>query len=249
MSKIHEASHAMNVGNFRKIHEAVQAYADAYQPSDARLNLLNIEALAEKGEGALMGVAMAQGPYLRAISRREIAFADLPHLASRALRVFELSHSDPASIRSLKELLRKLQGRRAVPKKDEPLPEEPVTEAEGQEHKYISVSQLSFTNRIAHFADFIEILRGEKDYQPSEKALNLTGLNEFLKEMRDSDDLVTAAAHKLSDARKKRNEILYTPVDGLVDVAQDVRQYVRAVFGADSAEYTAIKKLEFKKRK
>jgi hypothetical protein len=45
-----------------------------------------------------------------------------------------------------------------------------------------------------------------------------------------------------------RNSILYASVSGLVDVALDVKKYVKSVYGASSPQYKQVSKIEFKNR-
>jgi len=58
-------------------------------------------------------------------------------------------------------------------------------------------------------------------------------------------DVLTAAI-QLSNARISRNEILYKPLTGLVDIASDAKLYIKSVFGATSPYFKQISKLEFK---
>ena len=110
-------------------------------------------------------------PYLHAVSRREAAFDGVDRLASRALAMAETLRLDAASIRALKELVRKLYGRRAVPKKSPATSGEPNPETTRREHRTISVARLNFDQRAAHFAQFVAILRAEHDYRPLETDL------------------------------------------------------------------------------
>jgi len=50
----------------------------------------------------------------------------------------------------------------------------------------------------------------------------------------------------LSNARITRNDILYKPNTGLVDIAIDTKTYIKSVFGASSPQYKQVSGLEFK---
>jgi tetratricopeptide (TPR) repeat protein len=252
MTKNYETGHARNVENFRKLNEHIVSFGSKYAPSDVRLQVANLNTVRTTAEASLNGINAANPPFLQAVNRRETAFVGIPQLASRALHLAETLHLDAVAIKALKELVRKLYGRRATPKKEAPAPEGPdaeETEDTEQKHKYISVSQLSFDQRIEHFDQFIEILKAEPAYQPAEADLNIAGLSARLAEMRAANDAVTQAGILLTNARNVRNTVLYTPITGLVGVALDVKKYVRAALGSDSGEYREIKNLEFTKIK
>ena len=245
MTKISETGHAKNMENFRKLNDHIISFGTKYAPTDARLQLANVATVLQAADAALISLNGANPPFLQAVSRREAAFAGVPQLASRALAIAETLHLDATTIKALKELVRKLYGRRATPKKI--VPENPDTEVAEKEHKYISVSQLSFDQRTEHFSQFIDILKAEPVYQPAEQDLSIAGLSARLDEMRASNEAVTQAGIYLAGARNNRNAMLYAPYTGLVDVALDVKKYVKAAFGATSDEYAAIKKLEFRR--
>ena len=247
MKKNYETGHAKNVENFSKLDQIVRSLGAKYAPGDARLQPSNLNTIKTSAAAALETVNLDNPPYLKALSRREAAFDGIPKLASRALAIAETLHLDPATINALKELVRKLYGRRAAPKKV--IPENPGGEATGEEHKYVSVSRLSFDQRIEHFSQFIDILAAEPAYQPAEQELGIPNLSGRLAEMRVSNTAVTQASIPLSNARNNRNDILYAPLSGLVDIALDVKKYVRAAFGDKSAEYKEIKSLEFTRPK
>jgi hypothetical protein len=243
MAKTSETGHAKNVENFRRLYDHLMNFGGKYAPTDPRLHLANVGTVLQAADAALTSLSGANPPFLQAVSRREVAFTGVPQLASRALAIAETLHLDPATINALKELVRKLYGRRATPKKI--VPENPGAEVTEKEHKYISVSQLSFDQRTEHFSQFVDILKAEPTYQPAEPDLNTAGLSARLAEMRASNEAVTQAGIYLASARNNRNAMLYAPLTGLVDVALDIKKYVRAAMGATSGEYAEIKDLKF----
>ncbi|MDD4215543.1 MAG: hypothetical protein PHR81_12105 [Bacteroidales bacterium] len=46
-----------------------------------------------------------------------------------------------------------------------------------------------------------------------------------------------------------RDTLLYQPLTGLVETAQEVKKYVKSVYGAKSPQYKEISGLEFRKIK
>ncbi len=51
----------------------------------------------------------------------------------------------------------------------------------------------------------------------------------------------------LDIARGKRNALLYAPKTGLIDIALDVKTYIKVSFGTGSLAYGHIKGISFKR--
>jgi len=49
----------------------------------------------------------------------------------------------------------------------------------------------------------------------------------------------------LSNARIERDKVLYKPETGLVDIVDDVKKYVKSLFGASTPQYKQISGLKF----
>ena len=60
---------------------------------------------------------------------------------------------------------------------------------------------------------------------------------------------LSTAFTNISNSRIARDKVLYKDITGLVPIANDVKKYIKSVFGASSAEYAQVKSIEFKKVK
>ena len=49
----------------------------------------------------------------------------------------------------------------------------------------------------------------------------------------------------LSNARIERDKVLYKPETGLVDIVDDVKKYVKSLFGVSTPQYKQISGLKF----
>jgi hypothetical protein len=242
---IMETGHAVNVGNFRKLIGIIVLFGARYAPAIARLQLTALNALLTEAVQALGQLDERVPPWLRAVNARVAAFEPLNLLVTRVLAYAEAVPLNPTALRALKELIRKIRGQRAKAKELD-VPVDPET---GEPtHKYISVSQLSFEQRIEHFNQIVELLKAEPDYTPNEGELSTTGLSERLEAMRTTNTAVEMAADLVGKARSDRNRTLYAPTVGLVDVGYDVKKYVRGAFGPKSDEYRKVKGIKFTKK-
>ena len=86
-------------------------------------------------------------------------------------------------------------------------------------------------------------------YIPNEPELAVAGLTATLNTMRTTNTTAVNAYTPVSNARINRNTILYAESTGLVDLAGDVKSYVKSVFGATSPQYKQVSGLKFTKVK
>jgi hypothetical protein len=86
-------------------------------------------------------------------------------------------------------------------------------------------------------------------YAPNEEELKITSLKALQTTLKDTNTAVITTNIQLSNARIARNEILYKPISGLVDIAFDTKVYIKSVYGATSPQYKQISKLKFTNKK
>lgn len=102
-------------------------------------------------------------------------------------------------------------------------------------------------SRISYLESYIKLLATVTTYNPNEaniKVANLTTVLNDIKAKRAAE-LNAEAAHKI--ALIARNEAMYAPGTGIIDIANDVKAYVKSVFGASSQQYKTLTTLKFKK--
>ena len=182
--------------------------------------------------------------YKNAVSAREAAFAPLAKLITRVNNSLKASNSSSQVDDSAMSLVRKLQGRRSTPKMTEE--EKKTAEAEGKAVNEISSSQMSFDSRLDNFDKLIKLLATEPEYSPNEADLKIESLTTYYNDLSTKNTAVINAAVPLNNARISRDQVLYTPLSGIVDISVDVKTYVKSIFGATSPQYKLISKLELK---
>lgn len=72
--------------------------------------------------------------------------------------------------------------------------------------------------------------------------LNLTS---YYNELKTKNTNVVTETVSLSNARIARNDILYNEITSLLDVATDVKTYIKSVFGARSPLHQQVSWLKF----
>jgi hypothetical protein len=243
MASKSEVGHAKNVANFQDLIVFVEGYGPSYNPSKTSLTLEQLTSLHASANASLQNVINLNTAYNDAVNSRVEAFADLRPLSTRLINALEATDASQEKIEDAKGFNRKIQGQRAPKKEEEPLdPEQPAP-------KRISASQQSFDQLIQHFEGLISVLASEPSYAPNETELQITTLQAKAQDLKDKNNLEASAYTAVSNARLERNRILYQENTGLVDIALDVKKYIKSLFGASSPEYNQIKSIKFKKYK
>jgi len=247
MASTVETGHAKNVANFEHLVSYCTGYGATFNPVKATIKLTALSTLLTNAKGAINAVNAALPAYSNAVSAREAAFEPLSKLITRIMNALKAADTTQQVDESAQTLVRKLQGRRASAKLTEE--EKKAMAEQGKEQKEISSSQLSYDNRLDNFDKLIKLLTSITQYAPNEADLKVVALTTLLTDLKAKNTAVITATIPLSNARISRNDILYKELSGLVDIAQDVKSYVKSIFGATSPQYKQVSGLEFKRYK
>ena len=247
MASNSETGHAKNVANFGKLVSFCTGYGTGYNPTKSTLLLSALSTMQSDSQGSVNAVNAALPAYNNAVAAREGAFKPLSKFITRVINALKAAETSPETNEKAKTLVRKLQGRRVSAKLTEE--EKKALAEQGKEQAEISSSQLSFDNRIDNFDKLINLLGSIPAYNPNEEDLKVSSLTALLEDLKAKNQAVVDATTPLSNARIARNDNLYKESTGLVDVALDVKSYVKSVFGAKSPQFHQISGLEFKRYK
>ncbi len=247
MSTNSETGHAINVANLETLITSVTAFGASYDPAKTSLKIPALNGLLTAARGALNAVNIAQSAYSNAVDAREVAFDPFGKLITRVNNALKASDTTPQVDESAQTIFRKLQGKRASTKLSDE--EKAAAEADGKEANQISVAQLSYDNKLENFDKLIMLLESTPLYAPNEEDLKVASLKALYTSLKTTNTEVLTTSIQLSNARINRNEILYKPITGLVDIASDTKTYLKSVFGATSPQYKQISKLKFTTKK
>ena len=244
MASTSETGHAKNVANLDQLISFATGYGAVYNPSKASIKLTALQTLSTNAKNAINAVNAALPAYSNAVAAREVAFEPLKKLSTRILNALKATDTTIQVDDNATTLVRKLQGKRATPKKTEE--EKAIAKAEGTETKEVSSSRLSYDSQIDSFDKLMKLLASVALYAPNEAELKVTALTAILNDLRAKNTAVISATTLLSNARISRNAILYKENTGLVDITVDTKTYIKSLYGATSPQYKQVSKLEFK---
>ena len=240
MSNYYETGHAKNVANFQDLIAFCTGYGATYNPTKSALKLPQLNTLFTSGQNALADVVTKNTAYNNAVNARIASFDGLRALSTRLINAFQTTDATTEKINDAKGFNRKIQGKRAS-KIDTPVdPNAPAPTT-------ISSSHQSYDQLIQHFAGLISVLQSEPTYTPNENDLKIATLIAKQADMTAKNTALATAYTAVSNSRINRDKVLYKETTGLVPIATDVKKYIKAVFGASSAEYRQVKSIEFTK--
>lgn len=195
-------------------------------------------------------VKTAKTSFDNTTNSREIAFEPLNKLTTRVINALDATDASEQTVKDAKTIARKIQGKRAVSINQNATSSTEIPPAESTSTiQNISASQMSYDSRIDNFNKLITSLTSETLYAPNENDLKLTALNTLLTTFKTTNTAVVNATTTHSNSLISRNTILYGDNTGLVDIAMEVKKYIKSIYGGTSSQYKQVSKLQFKKLK
>jgi hypothetical protein len=240
-----ESGHAINVANFDLIIADVTSYGSTYNPSKESLKIPSLTSLSSSSKIAVGEVTSAEPALKLAQKARDEAFKPLRELVTRANNALKATDTTAQVDAASQTLVRKLHGQRATPKKTEE--QKKLASDAGKGSVENSSSQMSFDSRIENFDKFIKLLSSVALYAPNEADLKVSALTNVLTNLKAKNAAVIAVEVPLKNVRIARNILMYKTNTGMVDIALDVKTYIKSVFGATSPQYKKISKIKFTK--
>ena len=240
-----ESGHTKNVSTFLELVGFVNGWGATYAPTKAAISAANLAALHPVCEAAVKAADDQEKVFADLVDKRMIAFDPLQSLSTRVTNAFSVIDLPQDTVNGAIEINRKIQGKRATPKKDTPTTEGTPTTPKG---KSISASQMSYDNNVKHFSDLTAWVALQATYNPNETDLKLAALNTYKTKIDTANKAVIAGQVPYENKMDARDALLYAPKTGMVDIALEVKKYAKSAFGASSAKYKQISGLKFTKQ-
>lgn len=240
---MNEAGHAKNVANFANYIPIITTFGAIYKPPIPQIELAALQSRLTDFEAAKDAVTPKASAETIAFNERLEVFESLSELVTRIINAAAVSVNNPLFSKDLNTIGRKIQGRRAKAK----VKDDPLTPDIDESKQSISASQMSYDNRIANFAELIDLLKTNGLYNPNEDDLKIPALEALLADMKAKNTAVINAVSEARAARINRDAVLYNDTDGIIALTNLVKKYVKSLFGAQSPQYKQLTALKFKK--
>ena len=235
-----EASHSGNLKKFDQLISVIKGYGDMYNPANPLFKTPALEAKSASAHSSITMMNAAFSVYRVAIERRTVTYKPLLKLVNRIFNFLKSSQTTDVMDQEILAIIRKLRGARAGKKLPLQTPAE-VTEGPVQ----ISISQMSYNERLSNFEKLISQLELIPEYIPNEPDLTITALKDYYNAMDNANKVVLKAENDLSNGRMARNTEFYAPTTGLTEIGKGDKLYIKAVFGANSPQYNQVAGIGF----
>ena len=229
-----EVGHAKNVANFQDLITYCTAYGTTYNPPRPPLTILSLGTQLASARTELDNVITAKNSFDTITGDRQLLFENLKPLSTKVVNFLSVTGASEQVIADAKTINNKIQGRRAGTVSVTPPPEG------GTPQKTVSISRQSYDMLTENFATLIDLVASVPTYTPNETELTIASLNDYLSQLQTANTNVINAEVAYSNARISRDNVLYADGTGLVDTASDVKNYVKAIFGATSSQYKQV---------
>lgn len=239
MSEQFETGHARNLAAFQTIISYCSSYGATYNPMQTNLQLANLQTQLTNAETALNEAKTKQVAFINATNTRAENFQPLKTTAMRIIYALAAAGVSPKTLDSAKTIKRKIVGKRAS---NTNKPENPEENTEKQN----SASQQSFDQILSAFITLIELAETQANYQPTETDLQITQLKTYADTLKTANSAVITAKTDWAASRSQRNKQLYSPQTGIVDTVQQIKNYVRSIYGPSDPEYKKVSGIELK---
>jgi hypothetical protein len=244
MNTTKKTGHEKNVDNFGILSKHVETLGRAYNPSNALLKAENLVLIGENAKAANTNVNTTEIDQKNARTVRFDAFLNVDPLVTRSLNAFRVSGASNQTIEQAKILVRDVHGQRAT----DILSEEELVAASKEKGKEVTqnvVHNADFKSKIDSLNKYNFFLDTIPAYNPNEEDLTKDALKTKHTEL-DTKHTDFVSKHAVYNAAlANRKVVLYADVTGLVDIALNVKIYIKSVFGATSDQYKQISGLKF----
>lgn len=236
MPSTSEVGHAKNVANLQKITEQVNVYT-LYNPPVDNLKVANLQTLYTTASTKLTEVEDKRLANKNAIALRQSAFENLKPICTKIINLLNILGLEQGILDQAKSLNRVIQGgqkKTVVP-----------TEEGGEPPKTVSTSRQSYTQQAENFGILLQLLATIPSYTPNEDELKLTNLTTYQTSLVSATQAVDQTEAELNNKLIERDQILYASGTGLYSIAQNVKKYVKSIYGATSPEYANVSAIKF----
>lgn len=240
MSSTSEVGHAKNVANLQKITQQVTTYS-LYNPPIENIALANLQTLYTTATAKLAEVEDKRNANKNAIIIRQTAFENLKSTCTKIVNLLEILGLPQGTLDQARSMNRAIQG---SSKKTTTPPEEGKKTS-----KTASTSRQSFTQQAENFGILLQLLATIPNYTPNEEDLKLNNLTTYHASLMNATQAVDQTEAELNTKLIERDKILYAEGTGLYTIAQNIKKYVKSLYGATSPEYTNVSAIEFTNRK
>lgn len=235
MASTSEVGHVKNVANYNALCQIIEEMGTLYNPSNPSIQLVNLQPIRANLTAAIQNLDNTKPTYKNAIARRETAIASLGKTTSNVMNFFKSLNVSDTDKENVEKIAKKIRGDK----------KEKTINTEITEGTTISTSQMSYDSRIANLNILVSMVSSHPEYAPNENKIQTTTLKQYHLELSTLSQDVNAAGNSLITARNQRNIILYNTSNNVIQMAKDIKSYLKSLGEPGIPYYKAAVKLKF----
>lgn len=224
------ATIAKTVGSFDKVLATCKQIGAQYQPNVAALSPAALGRLHDRAQQSVRAATQAQIECTLAIRARQKAFADVPKLAVRIVRILSADTQQDVQFEAAKLIRNKFYSPRKENVSADAVEASPSTRATGRK---------SFDQQLDTFSKLVELIAVNESYNPAEPELTLIALRKKVALLSNHSQHVAEKQAAAQRARLERNELVFGK-KGIIMTGRAVRSYVMGAFGSFSPQAMQI---------
>ena len=238
MSNSKETGYVPNLGSFQELIDFVTAMLAGYAPNLVRIQIASMISQLSATRTINKDYDKLENNWKLAVNDNEVNFKQSSKKATRVLATFKSSGSTPENVENVKSLCDTIRGWRHTKMPKIGTPEFEAT---------ISTSHQGMDNLIRTWGQLIDFLSKVPVYLPDLPELTVAGLTTWRGDCIDTLSLDKSTSKIYIEKAKERNEAFDLEPTGICPIAQQVRDYIKGKFGADSYEYHHVTMIKFRR--
>jgi hypothetical protein len=230
------------IGNFSRLID-LQKTDSMFDSNNPLLKITALEQQLIEGNASVEAITDNMAPNKVAITTRQGEYVQAVATVRGSRNILKSSGASNEVLEDADSFTRKVFGL----KKSKKGPEVTAVTSAAEAVKTHSASQQSYDAILGNIRNYNAIVKTVGLYNPNEAKYKVSGLESLADSLEADNNLVSTTFASLDAARRLRDELLYTNEDSICKTAQMVKNYVKAIHGANSPQYKAISGLIFKR--
>ncbi len=244
MASSSESGHAVNIAHLKLLAETCAGFGVKYNPSNGEITVVKLKLKWTTVNAAQTTLTTAVAASKEPINQRAILFEPIDKLITRSLNFLNSTTASSQVKKDAKGIADKIRAIGGTKKTTS------APDADGNiDVLTVSNSQQSYVQKAENYLKYCELIATITDYTPNEAELKAPAMKLLYQPMKDANDAIGIILAPVEQARIDRDHGLYDNFTGVIDLAKACKQYVKALFGATSAEAKLVTGIKFSPKK
>ncbi|MDG3583720.1 YqaI family protein [Galbibacter pacificus] len=222
-----------NLANFHLLIIFCEAYGKEYAPTDQRLHIECLHRTYNTVKELMANINNYNAMLNVAIFEKQQAFNGLEDVCNKIIDYLIIYTENNEAVKYVKSYYDDI-----VQIRNEQKVNAYIKDSYSNQEPYI--------NLIAHFGNMINELAESNEYSPYHTDIKLEALKKKFRIMVKRSLRHKEIMDEYSDSLVERDNYFYNKTEGIIELANNIKEYVKTSFGENSHEFKQINGLEFR---